>query len=382
MKKQKICIIGDGLSGLTAALVLSGLKIDVDLISSNKSFKNIPDHRVTAISQSNYKFLSDYLSTEDLKSFWSCKNINLYHEKSDQYYNFMNLSNKNKNIIHIIKNNSLKKIFIKKINKYKNVNIIKGEVKKIDTKKSKILIKNKNLFYDLILLCLGRKSNIVSELVGNRNIKSDKNEIALTSMVEHNSLISDPKQYFLKEGPLAILPINKKAFSFVWSLNKEFINLKDEKIKDFVGLNLKKVLGSNINFYLEQPVIFPISFKFNINFSKKNTLVLGESSYNVRPIAGQGFNLIFRDIQKLFQYIQENQSLGLPIKDSLIIKKFVLSRKPENLLFGLGIDFTNNFFKCNKSFSPIKDFILKDINKFDFLKRMSLKISDKGIFSL
>ncbi len=57
MKKQKICIIGDGLSGLTAALVLSGLKIDVDLISSNKSFKNHPDHRVTAISQSNYKFL-------------------------------------------------------------------------------------------------------------------------------------------------------------------------------------------------------------------------------------------------------------------------------------------------------------------------------------
>ena len=294
----------------------------------------------------------------------------------------MNLSNKNKNIIHIIKNNNLKKIIMKKINKYKNVNIIKGEVKKIDTKKSKILIKNKNLFYDLILICLGRKSNIVSELVGNRNIKIDKNEIALTSILRHNSLISDPKQYFLKEGPLAILPINKKTFSFVWSLGKEFINFKDEKIKDFVISNLKKVLGSNINFYLEKPVIFPISFKFNINFSKKNTLVLGESSYNVRPIAGQGFNLIFRDIQKLFQYIQENQSLGLPIKDSLIIKKFVLSRKPENLLFGLGIDLTNNFFKYNKSFSPIKDFILKDINKFDFLKRISLKISDKGIFSL
>ena len=178
------------------------------------------------------------------------------------------------------------------------------------------------------------------------------------------------------------MPINKKTFSFVWSLNKEFINLKDEKIKDFVSLNLKKVLGSNINFYLEHPDIFPISFKFNINFSKKNTLVLGESSYNNRPIAGQGFNLILRDIQKLFQYIKENQSLGLPIKDSLIIKKFVLSRKPENLLFGLGIDFTNNFFKYNKSFSSIKDFILKDINKFDFLKRISLKISDKGIFSL
>ena len=30
MKKQKICIVGEGLSGLTAALVLSNLDIDVD----------------------------------------------------------------------------------------------------------------------------------------------------------------------------------------------------------------------------------------------------------------------------------------------------------------------------------------------------------------
>ena len=29
-------------------------------------------------------------------------------------------------------------------------------------------------------------------------------------MVSHNINISDPRQYFLKEGPLAILPINKK----------------------------------------------------------------------------------------------------------------------------------------------------------------------------
>ena len=46
---------------------------------------------------------------------------------------------------------------------------------------------------------------------------------------------------------------------------------------------------------------------------------------------------------KLFQFIEYNQSLGLPIKDSEIIKKFVSSRKPENLLFGLGINLTNSF---------------------------------------
>ena len=35
MKKQKICVIGDGLSGLTAALALSNLDIEVDFIIKN-----------------------------------------------------------------------------------------------------------------------------------------------------------------------------------------------------------------------------------------------------------------------------------------------------------------------------------------------------------
>ena len=107
---------------------------------------------------------------------------------------------------------------------------------------------------------------------------------------------------------------------------------------------------------------------------------MGDSSYNVHPIAGQGFNLILRDIKKLYEYIREHQSLGLQIKDSTILEKFVRSRKPENLLFGLGINFTNKFFRHNQTTSLLKEMILKDINRFEFLKKLSLKISDRGIF--
>ena len=64
----------------------------------------------------------------------------------------------------------------------------------------------------------------------------------------------------------------------------------------------------------------------------------------------------------------------------MIIEKFVNTRKPENLLFGLGISFTNNFFKHNEKTFPIKEFILKDINKFKLLKDLSIKVSDKGVF--
>ena len=56
MKKHKICIIGDGLSGLITAYLLGKLNLKVDLISGKKKNNNI-DVRTTAISPSNLNFL-------------------------------------------------------------------------------------------------------------------------------------------------------------------------------------------------------------------------------------------------------------------------------------------------------------------------------------
>ena len=40
MKKQRICIIGDGLSGLITAQILSKLDVQIDLFSKKKQKKN------------------------------------------------------------------------------------------------------------------------------------------------------------------------------------------------------------------------------------------------------------------------------------------------------------------------------------------------------
>ena len=56
MEKQRICIIGNGLSGLTSAIVLNNLpNIEVHLISRKLHKKE--DKRTTAISESNFNFL-------------------------------------------------------------------------------------------------------------------------------------------------------------------------------------------------------------------------------------------------------------------------------------------------------------------------------------
>ena len=99
----------------------------------------------------------------------------------------------------------------------------------------------------------------------------------------------------------------------------------------------------------------------------------------MHPIAGQGFNLVLRDIKKLNDLTHKILKLGLLLKDSLLLKDFYNSRKPENNLFGIGISLTNLFFKDNKYFFSLKKVILNNINNFEFIKKISQSVADKGI---
>ena len=376
MIKQKICIIGNGLTGLTAALILGKLNLDVHLIAAPGK-KRRRDIRTTAISESNYKSLINFIGNKYSKIFFESKEIDLYKEHSKEIKHFMNLSNKNKNLMFLFQNEILKKLIQRKINTYKNLKIFFKKVSEIDVEKSKVFFGNKNFSYDAIFVCTGSKSEIIQNIFGDRFIERKTDEIALTSIVNHNSNIVNAKQFFLKEGPMAILPLSKKKFSFVWSVSSKF---KNKNAVPIIVKKFKEILKLKSDFTVSKVDCFPISFKFRPNFNKKNILVLGEGSYNVHPVAGQGFNLILRDIFYLNNKISEYIKNGIQIKDSLLINEYLKQRKPENLLFGLGINFVNNFFKYNEITEPIKKVILKDINKFNILKDISLRVSNKGIF--
>ena len=124
---------------------------------------------------------------------------------------------------------------------------------------------------------------------------------------------------------------------------------------------------------------FPISLNLKTKYFKKNVLILGDGLHSIHPMAGQGFNLVLRDIKKLSELIFKLLRLGLLIKNSFLLKDFYQVRKPENIILGLGVDLTNIFFKDNKYFAPIRKKILKNIAKSKFIKKISQEISDKGI---
>ena len=69
----------------------------------------------------------------------------------------------------------------------------------------------------------------------------------------------------------------------------------------------------------------------------------------------------------------------MSLKSTSPLQNFTNNRKSENIITGIGIDLTHNFFKQNKFLDPFKETILKYISKNNTLKKISKYISNQGL---
>ena len=375
MKKHKICIVGGGLTGLISALILSERGVDIDLIVENNVSK-IKDLRVTAISEKNMEFLKSTIKNINLKLFYPVNKINLFFEKDNQTRNFLNFE-ENKNLMFFFENRLTKEHLTKLLKKTK-IKVQKKTIKSIDLAENKVSTNLSSKSYDLVVLCLGSNSPIYKKVNGNREIKKNYKEHSITCSVKHQIKNIGAQQFFLKEGPLAILPYNKNKFSVVWSIEDRYFIKNKKNISNYLKTKLSNLLKTN-KLSLGNIQSYPLKLSLKRNYYKKNTIILGDGLHVVHPLAGQGFNLILRDIEKLNELISNNLRLGLTIKDSNIPKDLSDSRKPENLLIGLGIDTTRKFFKSNKYLDPIKENILKNFSKSSLLKKITKRVANLGL---
>ena len=367
MKKQRICIVGDGLSGLVSAIALNKLpNVEIHLIAK-KAIKN-RDKRTTAISESNLKFLQENIVNLNTKLFWPSKKIELFYETKKEKINFLNLMEKNKNLMHVFENEKFKNILLQKVKKNK-IKIIRKEIKNLKLTKD----------YDLSILCLGGKAKIYKKLITSRAIRKDYKEIAITGCINHKIKNLATSQFFLKEGPLAILPFAKNKFSFVWSLSKLLYEKNINNIDHFVKDKIKNILKIKYDIQVLNLQPYPIHLNLERKYHDKNVLILGEGLHTIHPVAGQGFNLVLRDIKKFKEILEYYLTLGISINNSYALKDFNVQRKPENIIFGLGIDMTHNFFKQNKYLDPLKEIILKNISENNMIKKISKIISNQGL---
>lgn len=385
MKKQKICIIGGGLTGLITAVALSKLNLSVDLISNNIN-KNVKTNRTTAISHENLLFLKSLNFFKFSKNeFWPCPIMKLYaKDKKEKLAEIFKLTKK-KNVLYMMNNSKIityivekikkeKKIFFKTKKKYSNINFL-------DLLADNKALKNKIFSkYNLVILCTGSNFFLRGGIANYPGLKFSYEETAVTTTISHkicDNIVA--RQIFLDNEIIAFLPISNSKTSIIWSVKNEGIKAKSKsylkkKIKYFSKFFFKNIeFSSNIEYR-------DLNLFLQKEYFRNRFLLFGDALHVVHPFAGQGFNMILRDLYSLSNILKRKLSLGLDIGSSDVLKEFSNETKPRNFVYSMSIDFLKKIFSYKKTyFNKFRVSSIKNINKSNFLKEIIYDFADKGL---
>ena len=362
---MNICIIGDGLTGLSLAKNLINKKINVHFCYKKK-IRNSLSSRTIGISKNNLEFFRKEIYKIPKKILWEIEKIEIFSEKIGNE-NLLSFENDKENLFCMIKNDKLYLSLMNGINKNKYF--------------KKILIKNKSFYenilkekkYDLIINC--DSDNFLSNKFF-KKIEKNYDNFAYTTILKHKKIKNNvATQVFTKSGPIAFLPISSNETSIVCSIDTKNRKYTDSEILDLIIKNNQK--------YQIQKILKLSQFKLSSsnlrNYHYENILAFGDLLHRIHPLAGQGFNMTIRDIKVLSRIIQKKIDLGMQL-DSLILKDFEKETKNRNFIFSNSIDFIYEIFNFDKG-TKNKNLnnILKIIGKNKKLTNFFIKSADKGL---
>ena len=187
-------------------------------------------------------------------------------------------------------------------------------------------------------------------------------------------------EFFFKNGPLAILPMqkikNEFQSSIVWTNTNEFINslldLDDNKIISILNEKIKGNIGEIKKIITKQS--FSLKAHLNCKFFENRIIYLGDSAHSFHPIAGQGWNLGMQDVESLYNLTKKYNSLGLELGDEIFCKEFQKDNFFKAYRLYQITDKLDSFFKFDNTILNHTRFL--GINFIERSKKLKNQISD------
>ena len=175
-------------------------------------------------------------------------------------------------------------------------------------------------------------------------------------------------QYFTPDGPLALLPYSSRHSSIVWSLkkNSNILKLDENKLQE----EMNKILGNIVNnFEITDLQKFNLTFSFSKKLFSERIAIIGDTAHSIHPIAGQGLNLIIKDIVCLTQQLIKYKSLGYELGDIMALSEYDNLRKSDNVAYSFGTLILDEVFSIeNKHIRKLTNSLFKTFNKNKTLK--------------
>ena len=313
-----IIVAGAGMVGASAALSLarSGYQIalvePVSMIVENASDEAPYSERVSAITPTSEQLINGLgvWSKLNQNRLGRYEQMHIWHENGDASIHFDSTHLARESLGTIIENNQILRVLLEACGLQPEIEWFRPDAIKSITENSQTSVSLRlnsgvDLDADLLLIAEGRSST-TRELAGFETLSGSYDQIAIVAnVVTEYPHQQTAWQRFLTTGPLAMLPLANGERSMVWSCGTErateLLEMNDNLFCSALSNAFEGKLGEVKS--IGKRLSYPLGWHNCNQWLHNRILLIGDTAHGVHPLAGQGVNLGYSDVDLLTHLI-------------------------------------------------------------------------------
>ena len=386
MIKEEIIIIGGGMAGCLAALLLNSHGIGVTLVEKNKipaDKKQIlpPSSRTLAVMQPGIDVLKEAGIWPDLRKHacpMEIMRIIEGTEQTDFIAADLNISEFGFNIPNHVLHNTL----LNKTRDTSGITLIdQAELwdYQVDDTGVTVLLDNDRELRGQLLVGADGKNSRARHIAGIDAIKTNYKQMAMTCMISHSRSHHNTSNEFHKPGgPFTTVPCPDGLTSaIVWCEREEtaaeYLSFKKNEIEQKIQDLSQNLLGEiTLESSLES---YKISGLVARKLTAHRLVLIAEAAHVLHPIGAQGFNLSLRDIKSLTDLLGRQKKLGLDLGSLSMLKEYKSQRRSDTVSRFTGVTGWNELTATrSKGILKLRQAGMSLLDHVPALKRHAMKV--------
>lgn len=250
---------------------------------------------------------------------------------------------------HMCEDRFLRRALLDAIAEDDRITVIEDRVTRQSTAQTSAtleLASGKTLTGRLLVGCDGRGSGTATR-AGIKRTGWGYGQTALVAAVEHERPHNGvAHQFFMPQGPLAILPLPGNVSSIVWSETDataaEFAALSDAEFLKVLRPRFGDFLGDIA--MRGKRYTYPLGLSIAQKLVADRLVLVGDSAHGVHPLAGQGLNAGLRDAAALVQVVKEAARRGEDFGTEAVLDRYAQWRRFDITALAMVTDGTNRLF--------------------------------------
>lgn len=359
------CINGGGMVGAALALGLAQQQYNVVVIEPflPKPFSESdgPDLRVSAISDASVTLLEalgawQHIRAMRVKPYTGLSVWDEPQHRTDFTAQSINVPQ----LGYFVENRLLQLGCLQALEQFENITVITGQkVKRIALEQTATITLDDDTTIEAQWLvgADGANSQVRQAAgIGTNGWQYAQQAMGITVEM-HKPVDSITWQQFTPSGPKAFLPMFGNYASLVWYDSvDELTRLKSlnntQLTQEIMSAFPQELMLNNNTFTVVDKAVFPLTRSHANSYIKGRSVILGDAAHTINPLAGQGVNLGFKDIEAFLSVTAKRMPLHSDAFMIALKQDFETPRKRDNLMMMTAMDGFYTLF--SNDVAPIK----------------------------